>query len=55
MSANQPVVLVTGASSGIGRLRTMVGPAFERVAACSKSVLPGRLFERIVLRIYGIQ
>lgn len=36
------------------RLRTMVGPAFERVAASSKSVMPGRLFERIVLRIYGI-
>jgi NAD(P)-dependent dehydrogenase (short-subunit alcohol dehydrogenase family) len=36
------------------RLRTMVGPAFERVAASTKSVLPGRLFERIVLRIYGI-
>ncbi len=36
------------------RLRTMVGPAFERVAASTKSVLSGRLFERIVLRIYGI-
>lgn len=36
------------------RLRYMVGPAFERFAAKGKEFLPGRLFERVVLRIYGI-
>jgi NAD(P)-dependent dehydrogenase (short-subunit alcohol dehydrogenase family) len=36
------------------RLRYMVGPAFERFAAAGKSVVPGRLFERIVMRLYGI-
>jgi len=32
----------------------MVGPAFERVAAAGKSIAPSRLFERIVMRLYGI-
>lgn len=36
------------------RLRYMVGPAFERYAAKSKDFIPGRLFERIVTRIYGV-
>lgn len=36
------------------RLRYMVGPAFERFAARGKGFMPGRLFERVVLRIYGI-
>lgn len=36
------------------RLRYMVGPAFERFAAAGKSVVPGRLFERIVMRLYNI-
>lgn len=36
------------------RLRYMTGPAFERFAARGKDFLPGRLFERVVLRIYGI-
>jgi hypothetical protein len=36
------------------RLRYMVGPAFERFAARGKDFMPGRVFERIVLRIYGI-
>ncbi|HEX2210132.1 MAG TPA: SDR family oxidoreductase [Longimicrobium sp.] len=36
------------------RLRYMVGPAFERYAARSKDFMPGRMFERIVLKVYGI-
>ena len=36
------------------RLRYMVGPAFERFAAAGKSVVPGRLFERIVMRLYDL-
>ncbi len=36
------------------RLRYMVGPAFERFAAAGKSIVPGRLFERIVMRLYNI-
>lgn len=36
------------------RLRYMVGPAFERLATASKGVVSGRLFERIVMRLYDI-
>lgn len=37
------------------RLRYMVGPPFERYAAAGKSLVPGRLFERIVMRLYGVE
>jgi NAD(P)-dependent dehydrogenase (short-subunit alcohol dehydrogenase family) len=36
------------------RLRYMVGPRFERLAAAGKSFVPGRLFERVVMRLYDI-
>jgi NAD(P)-dependent dehydrogenase (short-subunit alcohol dehydrogenase family) len=37
------------------RLRYLAGPAAERLAAAAgKSLLPGRLFERLILRLYGI-
>lgn len=37
------------------RLRYMVGPAFERIATGGKGLLPGRMFERIIMRLYGIE
>jgi NAD(P)-dependent dehydrogenase (short-subunit alcohol dehydrogenase family) len=38
------------------RLRYMVGPAGERLAAAlGKALLPGRTFERVVMRLYGIR
>lgn len=37
------------------RLRYMVGPAFERFASAGgKTLLPGRVFERVIMGIYGI-
>jgi NAD(P)-dependent dehydrogenase (short-subunit alcohol dehydrogenase family) len=37
------------------RLRYMVGPAFERFASAGgKTLLPGRVFERVVMGLYGI-
>lgn len=38
------------------RLRYLVGPAFERAAAAGgRALLPGRLFERVIMRLYGIE
>ncbi len=37
------------------RMRYLAGPAFERAAAAGKSFVPGRLFERIVMQLYGIE
>jgi NAD(P)-dependent dehydrogenase (short-subunit alcohol dehydrogenase family) len=37
------------------RLRYMVGPAGERLAAAAgKTLLPGRVFERVIMNLYGI-
>ena len=37
------------------RLRYLVGPAGERLAAAiGKTLLPGRTFERVVMRLYGL-
>jgi NAD(P)-dependent dehydrogenase (short-subunit alcohol dehydrogenase family) len=37
------------------RLRYMVGPAGERLAAAAgKTLLPGRMFERVIMHLYGI-
>ncbi|HYW13447.1 MAG TPA: SDR family oxidoreductase [Longimicrobium sp.] len=37
------------------RMRYLAGPVGERAAAAGKPFVPGRLFERIVLRLYGIE
>lgn len=36
------------------RLRYTVGPSSERLSLLAKALLPGRLFERLLLRRYGI-